>query len=189
MSTRERWVMYPLLFMTLGIALRDKLIPPAQLGNLRTRVEAGEIAAPRIHCGELRVGRVVCERLEAKQSESIQSQCHAMIVTAANGQPVVVLGPDANTQAGTVETFTAGGVPQIRLTSTDTGGAVTTIGHSGQVTLIMGHVDQNLGIFAQLAGQKPLIQLTTPVRFEIAPAAPQPAPPAAKPAEKPKPKK
>jgi hypothetical protein len=28
MTSRERWIVYPLLFLTLGIAMRDKVIPP-----------------------------------------------------------------------------------------------------------------------------------------------------------------
>ena len=44
MSTRERWIVYPLLFMTLGIALRDKIMPPAHLGNLGMQIEAGTVS-------------------------------------------------------------------------------------------------------------------------------------------------
>ena len=43
MSTRERWIVYPILFMTLGIALRDKIIRPTHLGSGDLQLGAGEI--------------------------------------------------------------------------------------------------------------------------------------------------
>ncbi len=121
MSTRERWIVYPLLFMTLGIALRDKVIPPAHLGNLGMQFEAGAITTQRIHCNELQVGEVICDRLESKQSE-----CRTLLVNGPNGRPVVVAGTDVRTRAGMVETFTASGMPQVQLLSTNTGGMVVT---------------------------------------------------------------
>jgi hypothetical protein len=192
MSTRERWIVYPLVFLTLGIALRDKLIPPARFGNLGMRLEAGEIATPRIRCNELHVRQVVCDRLESKQLESVQSQCQKLIVTAPNGRPVVLAGADASTQAGMIETFTAKGLPQIQLLSSDTGGLVTTIGHSGKVLLVMGHTGKTMGVFAQIPGRGSPIQLTPPTRFEDKETSPKsPTKPAAseKPADKPEPKK
>ena len=99
MSTRERWIVYPLLFMTLGIALRDKVITPNRLA----------------------VGTVVCNRLQSNRAE-----CHTLLVNDPAGRPVVVAGTDANTGAGIIETFTARGIPQVRLFSTDTGGMLTT---------------------------------------------------------------
>ena len=79
MSTRERWIVYPLLFMTLGIAMRDKVVPPNHLGNLDMQFEAGAITTPQVQCSELRVGRVVCERLESEQVQSGQSECQYLV--------------------------------------------------------------------------------------------------------------
>ena len=139
MSTRERWIVYPLLFMTLGIALRDKVIPRNRLA----------------------VGTVVCNRLQSSRAE-----CHTLLVNNTAGRPVVVARTDANTGAGTVETFTAQGIPQVRLFSTDTGGMLTTIGHAGKVLLVLGHVGRNFGVFAQLPELGPPIPLTLPWKFE-----------------------
>ena len=47
MTTRERWILYPLLFLTLGIAMRDKVIP--------ARLKAWEITANSVSCGRLDV--------------------------------------------------------------------------------------------------------------------------------------
>lgn len=155
MSTRERWIVYPLLFMTLGIAMRDKIYRPSHLGA--TQVDAGEIAVGRLRCNELQVANVVCDRVEARQSE-----CRALVVNGLDGRPVVVAGADAKNGAGSVETFTAAGLPQVRLLSTDTGGMVSTLGHAGKVILVMGHAGQNFGVFAQVPELGPPIPLTVP---------------------------
>ena len=49
MSERERWVVYPLLFLTLGVALRDKMLK---------RVDADVMEAKQIDAPD-----VVCERV------------------------------------------------------------------------------------------------------------------------------
>ncbi len=160
MSTRERWIVYPLLFMTLGIALRDKIVPPTHLGNFAARLEAREIATEQLRCKQLQVDTVICDRLESQRSE-----CRALIVNGPSGRPVVIAGAEVKGGAGTVETFTATGMPQVRLLSTDTGGMVTTIGHSGKVILVMGHAGQHFGVFAQVPELGPPIPLTVPWRY------------------------
>ncbi len=166
MSTRERWIVFPLLFLTLGIALRDKIVPPE-----------------RIRCKQLQADAVLCGRIQANQAE-----CRALLVEGPNGRPIVAAGADANAQAGLIETFTAAGQPQVRLLSTDAGGMVTTFGHQGKVLLVMGHVSQGFGVFAQVPELGPPIQLTLPWRFEAKPSATKPqdtAPAQEKPSEKP----
>jgi hypothetical protein len=54
MSTRERWIVYPLLFLTLGIALRDKVVPPVH------RI---------VFSQEIRAGNIRCSGIEAKEME------------------------------------------------------------------------------------------------------------------------
>ena len=34
MSDRERWTVYPLLFLTIGLAMRAVLVPPATMGDI-----------------------------------------------------------------------------------------------------------------------------------------------------------
>lgn len=46
MTTRERWIVYPLLFLTLGIALRDKIVP-------QRMVVSEEVRARHIRCGDI----------------------------------------------------------------------------------------------------------------------------------------
>lgn len=46
MTTRERWTVYPLLFLAIGLALRGVAVPPAKF-------TAGAIETGRVICGEL----------------------------------------------------------------------------------------------------------------------------------------
>jgi hypothetical protein len=150
MSTRERWIVYSLLFMTLGIALRDKVMPPTHLGNLGMRIEAGMVTAQRIRCSEL-------------------------AVTGPKGQPVVVAGTDAEGRAGLIETFTTGGKPQVRLFSNEAGGALTAIERAGKLALVLGDTGQNFGLFAEFPELGQLVSLASfPLRFESKPTRPQP---------------
>jgi hypothetical protein len=51
MSSRERWTVYPLLFLTLGIALKDKIT--GQIGT--SHVESKSVIANRVSCQSLSV--------------------------------------------------------------------------------------------------------------------------------------
>jgi hypothetical protein len=163
MSLRERWIVYPLLFLTLGIALRDKVIPPSHFGNFHMNFEAGTVVAPRIRCNEL-----VCDRVKSNQS-----QCNMMFITGPNGQPVVAAGTDSKGRAGMLETFTTDGQSQVRLLSSAIGGIVSTVERNGKLMLILGDTGENFGVFADLPNLGKLIPLTLPWPFENAPPKPQ----------------
>jgi hypothetical protein len=61
MSTRERWIVYPLLFLTLGMVMRDKFVPAAHF-------QAEEVTARQIHCSQLQADQTVhCGQLQADQ--------------------------------------------------------------------------------------------------------------------------
>jgi len=188
MSTRERWIVYPLLFLTLGIVLRDKFMPLKHL--VAVQMQAGEIAAPKIQCNQLEVNELICHKplevdqlvchkqLEAnelicKRLEAVQLGCRALLVGGPNGRPVVVAGFNNSTQAGTVETFSANGVPQVRLFSTDAGGVVTTIGHLGRVAVALGHVGPGSGVIAESPELGSVLLLSAPWRFETKPTTPE----------------
>ncbi len=127
MNTRERWTVYPLLFLALGLALRDKIIPPSRFGSFATRLNSGEVAARKIECGELSADHVVCRGA---------SECRVLIVQGPRGLPVVGIGPDQKSHNGTIETFTADGRPLIQLQSSDRGGVVALFSHSGKVFIL-----------------------------------------------------
>jgi hypothetical protein len=143
MSTRERWIVYPLLFLTLGIVMRDKVMPLA-------RFQASEVAAGRIRCNQLQVDQVVdglavrnlqcgeefaagkihCKQLQVDQVVSagglvVQGiQCGELLVGGPNGRPTVLVGTDAKTKGGVIETLSPAGAPLVVLQPTDSGGVV-----------------------------------------------------------------
>jgi len=49
MSSRERWTVYPLLFLSLGLAMRAAMLPPTQVPAL----EAGLLEADKLVCGQI----------------------------------------------------------------------------------------------------------------------------------------
>ena len=76
MSERERWIVYPLLFLTLGVAMRDKMLK---------RVGTDAIIAEHVQAGE-----VVCERL---------------VIRSRSGRPAVAITEDLKTRSGRIETY------------------------------------------------------------------------------------
>ncbi len=92
MSQRERWVVYPLLFLALGLALRDKLVPPRSLT----------------------AGVVLCDHLEVLGP----ANCHRLTVRDAAGHTALVLGADDDLRYG-LFALRAGGKPLVPLSLYD----------------------------------------------------------------------
>ena len=159
MSTRERWIVYPLLFLTMGIAMRDQFLPTRSLGAVDFR--AGKISAQEIVCDKLvvqqeaRSKQLLSEGIQANvvkagavdsvQSKSIESGvCRTLFVKNEKGKPVVMLVEDQATKSGAIQTMNANGMPLVQIRPSDVGGLVSTIGHDGKVLVAMGHQGQKL---------------------------------------------
>jgi hypothetical protein len=63
MTTRERWIVYPLLLLSLGIALRDKVVPPMHTTTFA--VTAHKIEADTIRCNTLQAGQAEFQTMAA----------------------------------------------------------------------------------------------------------------------------
>ncbi len=63
MTTRERWIVYPLLFLSLGIALRDKVMPPMHTNSFP--LTAQRIEAETIRCNTLLAGQAEFKSMAA----------------------------------------------------------------------------------------------------------------------------
>ncbi len=100
MSDRERWIVYPLLFLALGAALRDKLFPVDDFDRA-------------IRCRELDVvgddGQTRI-RLGAAPNRTGQIQ-----VIGPQGRPLVLIGADEAARTGMVELQNQSGAKQIVL--------------------------------------------------------------------------
>ena len=143
MSTRERWIVYPLLLLTLGIVIRDKILPQGHF-------QANEVAAGRIHCGQLQVdqivegiavrnlrggeefaaGKIHCTQLQVDRVITAGGlaargiQCGELVITGQDGRPTVVAGTDPKTKGGLITTLSPAGAPLVLLQPTDSGGVV-----------------------------------------------------------------
>ncbi len=88
MSERERWIIYPLLFLALGAALRDKLIK--------------QTTADKVICEELWAERIMCGSVRVMQGNQTMALLRGNTLTVGavdavsmrqNGQPVLSLSP------------------------------------------------------------------------------------------------
>lgn len=196
MSTRERWIVYPLLFLTLGIAMRNQFLPTKKFGAMD--LKAADITAQTIHCGnidvqqegvfrglaaqELKFQIAHGDSVRANSSQSLQSkfgevECRKLEVTDEHEKPVVVLLEDPNTKAGAIQTMLPNGAPQVQVFSNAAGGVVNTIGHLGQVHVAMGQEGELFGVFAQFPQSgRPAFLITSPFQFQLQPPAPKKSP-------------
>jgi hypothetical protein len=200
MTDRERWIVYPLIFLTLGIALRNQFLPTRRFGAVDLR--AGEITAQKITCNDLFIQeKGECNQLQCRQfqfNEALgkhlrtlglaecaqlnagETKLGRLLVVDSEGKPVVLAGTDKNSGCGVIQTMNPtvnpNGMPQVQLRSTDTGGIVTTVGLDGNVLMVMGEEGQNIGVFAHFPQIGQTIPLTPPLRIEPKSNAPKPTP-------------
>ena len=90
MSDRERWIVYPLLFLALGVALRDKLTQIVETRTVEARfVEAQSVEVDRIRCKSI----VVVGKNEKSQIDlSASSEGGLMSVWDSQQELIVALG-------------------------------------------------------------------------------------------------
>ena len=190
MTTRERWIVYPLLFLTLGIALRDKVLPASAV--LAKRIYCTELQAGKAQCGavtgreigcmRLKSGRVQCGLLSVTESDGkdrirmgvTAERTGRLALCSQDGSVVVAAGVDPESQSGAVETFTTGGVPQVRLHSTASGGAVTAVDDEEEVLVTLGHYESEFGVFLEVPGLSRPVPLTLPLFQGTSPESAQP---------------
>jgi len=195
MSDRERWIVYPLVFLTLGIALRNQFLPTRQFGAVD--LKAGELTAQKITCNELVIreyaqcNQLQCEQFqfnealgkhirtlglaECAQLEAGEAECRAILVVNADGKPAILAGADKNTQSGVIQTMNSNGMPLVQIRATDSGGLITTVGLDGKVLVAMGEEGQNFGVFAHFPQIGHTLPLTSPWRLETKPGVPKPS--------------
>jgi hypothetical protein len=173
MSTRERWIVYPLLFLALGLALRDKLIPPS-------RFRCGRLEVVEADCLAVRAGVVALNDLTVVGPEgtrrvwvgNIDNQGGQVQIYGTDGQPRLVAGVDQTGRSGIVETMAADQKPQAMLHSVGPWGSVTTFGPDEVAACRMGSNGPLLGVFAELPKKGESVPLTRPFETPSLPAKP-----------------
>jgi hypothetical protein len=161
MTTRERWIVYPLLFLALGIALRNQFLPTKKFGAMD--LKAADLTAQTIHCNNIEIMQEgKCQnfefeaaqgkRLRAGYAESVQSKTgeaefQKITVNDDKDKPVIIMGTDPTLKAGKIITLTAAGAPQVILGSNAVGGTLTALGHLGRLQLTLAHEERASGLF------------------------------------------
>jgi hypothetical protein len=143
MTTRERWIVYPLLFLALGIALRDKILPPSLIEAERIRCD--RLETDETACGSLTVfGRGNRELMYLGMATNGTGRLELRGVDGATAEAI---GTGPSGRSGVVETLARGGIPQVQLRSTSRGGAIAVVDRQGSVSQVwtIGDADPNRG--------------------------------------------
>jgi len=181
MTSRERWILYPLLFLTLGIAMRGTVWRQG-------RFDAGEIAADDIAAyREITAGKIHCRQLVVTGPEGNEGVRMGMVpdrggwleLCGKSGKKIVAAGADETGQSGVVETLNSEEVPQVQLWSNESGGVVRAVGPDKTTWLLMGYSGENYGVFVESSRLGRRMLLTLPWRFDT------PTPPGREPKERP----
>jgi hypothetical protein len=184
MSDRERWIVYPLLFLTLGVALRNQFLPTKRFGAVD--LKAGELTAQVIRCNTLEVGRLrvreegtfqknlIFQRAEGKflrtgRAESHIAACSTWYVVDEKGKNLIVAGKNSHTRSGFLQTFSSQGIPLVLISANASGGAVSALGNHGKTLVALGHEGRNFGVYGQFPQLGPPFLLTPRVRLHVEP--------------------
>jgi hypothetical protein len=185
MSERERWVVYPLLLLALGMALETRIDPPDQ------------IHCQKLHCDEL----IVAESLQGPKASAsfkglaILRDNHTPLVTMGafaspgdtassnmdggigiigrEGKVVVALGTESDGHYGAVTTMISGGNGQTRLASDEFGGSLILHDEEQQRVIRLGHDKHLSGLAAGTTNNR----LSTTKWFLPIPRSELPVPP------------
>jgi hypothetical protein len=135
MSTRERWIVYPLLLLALGTALRPKFF--------------AHVPQERVLCRELfvvddegnpRIGLFVHKRSEnlTVGANELATEAEFRVIDR-QGMTVARIRSDAASRAGLIETRTSSGQPQTALVSSDSGGEILAYDNDRRQTVGIGY--------------------------------------------------
>ncbi len=171
MTNRERWIVYPLLFLTLGLVMRDKVAPPSPR-FMQPGMNALSVRCMHLECQDLTIAgpdgekrvRIGVTPTQAGQMEVYGSH-HAMVLVA---------GADSTGRSGRLQTLAADTTPQVSIHSTDRGGQIAAFGSEDKTRVVVGYDEIGAGSFlvASEGGVVPLTYPWWPVRVPKAPDQP-----------------
>jgi hypothetical protein len=183
MTIRERWTVYPLIILALGIAVRDKIWPATLLRAHSLAVDtlqvhqiavAAQLATPQLKADRIQGGIVETTELSLVASDGTirggllgqLAQGGQLVLYNRQGKPVLLAGVEPNEQTGILEIVSPEGRPLVQLRSAGGHGAVHAIDREGAVVCAVGSDGQTAGLFLVL----PQIQKVLPLRTIPIPA-------------------
>ncbi len=158
MSDRERWVVYPILFLTLGISLRDKIFQRVDTDNMvARRVFSEQSSSNRFWADE-----IYCRKLNIAQQAEIggmswppgsQRNRHAggLVIKDEKSKPKVVARAD-QLLAGRVSTLNGEAQEIVSIGASDNAGLLEIHDRRHGHTLDIGHLSVT-GLFVRAGEQ------------------------------------
>ncbi len=147
MSTRERWTIYPLLFLALGAALRSKVTATIETGHL----DAVNVRSVQMSCEDL---VIVDKDGKPRLRMATVQNAGRVEIYGAGGNIVAVIATEAN--GASVQLQTADGKPQVLLRSGGAGGLVATVDAQGRAVMESGRRIVPIVVDPIPAAKKPL---------------------------------
>jgi hypothetical protein len=135
LTSRERWTIYPLLFLALGAALRDKLT--ATVDSRFMSCEELEIVDRH---GQLQMRLT---SLEGDSGKILLYGPDGRLALAAEAEKSL----EPNAHGGSLKVLD-GGSPRVVVSSGPAGGTVTTIDNEKNLTVTLGHEVEQSGVMA-----------------------------------------
>lgn len=128
MSNRERWILYPLVFLSLGLGLRDRFLQFDTRTVAARDVQAQLLKSDAIAARQLRaessfIDTVTCRRLIVAGDETAKT---AAVVLAANDQ-----------RQGIIQVLDPEGRSQVTLVATPVGGIIRTLTPDGKLLVLL----------------------------------------------------
>ncbi len=149
MSNRERWIIYPLLFLSLGASIRTHVFPvfdQLYAGDLRVQ---NVKTTNRISCRTLEVTESILlrgadgkARIVLSDASNRSGQIH---ILGQDGKSVIAMGASKKSGSGEIAVFDGAGEIRVRMASVQGGGALATFGTEGKPLVFLEHNGKDTG--------------------------------------------
>lgn len=154
MSSRERWTVYPLLLLAIGMGIKTRVSGIENVPSLGCQALTinGEDGRPlvRIHANAAKQGQIEFYNPEGKlllaAGAGHDGKAGQLVIVNDNGKPQVEIGSDGH--AGLIQTCGPDGLPQMVLQSSKRGGNVVAWRNDHKMLMVLGHNDVDSGVFA-----------------------------------------
>jgi len=131
MTTRDRWTVYPLLFLALGAALRNKITSTIDVESVASR----RMEATQLQAAQVTAKSVLCEDLQINDKEgkprvrlgTTRASAAGIEIYGRDGKMVAVLTVDPETDLAKLRFQTPDGARQLVIGSGSEGGTMTPI--------------------------------------------------------------
>lgn len=145
MTTRERWIIYPLLFLALSVALRDKLMRATVVDRITCR----ELAVVDANGNTLLRLNGDTGYTDSDVAAPPQLELASLLsIVDSEGQPLLALGRDQEGGGAMLAAFSPNRRPTVILRSNNSDVRLDLLENNGELGLMLGHRGDKSGLFA-----------------------------------------